>query len=106
MSQLSVESFVPTAKETLWAAVDEFIHEPKDEATRVDLGIDAETEATIDGADELFQLRPRAQMELPTIPFGEDELFQPSAFLISEFAEFVAINRTEQTVLVLTMSVD
>jgi hypothetical protein len=104
LSQLSVASFVPKTKETLWEAVDEFIHDP--EVTRADLGIDAQTEATIDGADELFQLRPRAQLELPTAPFGTDELFHATAFTISEYAEFVALNQAEPSVLVLAMSVD
>jgi hypothetical protein len=106
LSQLSVESFVPTTKETLWAAVDEFIHDPNDEATRADLGIDAQTQATIDGTNELFQLRPRAQLELPTEPFGDDELFHASAFTISEYAEFVALNQAERSVLVLAMIID
>jgi hypothetical protein len=105
LSQLSVASFVPTTKEVLWAAVDRFIHDPDDKATRADLRIDAQTEATIDGADELFQLRPRAQLELPTAPF-EDELFHASAFTISQYEEFVALNQAERSVLVLTMSVD
>ncbi len=62
--------------------------------SRLELGIDELVGTTIDDADELFELE------------GKETNLVSTASLLSGFHEFIAINRSENSVLVLVTSQD
>jgi hypothetical protein len=66
LSRLSVDSFVATTREAVWAQVDEFLVESGQPVSRSDLGIDELVGMVIDKADDSSSSKERRQISTKT----------------------------------------
>jgi hypothetical protein len=95
LSRLSVDSFLPIAREVVWTQViDPFLQGSRHPVSLAELGIDALVRTCIDDADELFQLQ------------GDDADHVEMARILAVYREVISINRRDNSVLVLVTSED
>lgn len=94
LESLTPDSFFPIAIEEAWSQLDQFLNDWDPPLTRVDLELETLVGQSIETADEVFQLR-------------EDESKHSAySWLVSEFGEFVVIDRDTKLILDVARAVD